>query len=215
MEPLAQGAEAILYIDELYGDKVLVKERIEKKYRIPEIDIKLRKERTNMEVKLITDSRSVGVNTPQILEVDKDSYKIKMEYIEGTKLKDLLDSAGKGEICKVCFEIGRQIGRLHRNDIIHGDLTTSNMLLSKDESLYFIDFGLGERSKRIEDKGVDLKVLYGALSSSHCNILNLCWENILEGYKKEYKSAEEVIKKIHEIEGRARYAKRGKNKGKE
>lgn len=216
MEIIARGAEAILYMDTLYGDEVLVKERIEKKYRISQIDEKLRRERTSRESKLITDSRSIGVNTPQILKIDDDDYKIIMEFIHGKKIKDFLEKADDDKIIDVCLEIGASIGKMHSHDIVHGDLTTSNIILeSESGDIYFIDFGLGQYSKKDEDKGVDLKLLHDAIEAAHYDKLEICWDAILGGYKKEYKNYSEVIKKIEEIEGRARYAKRKKKiKGK-
>ena len=98
---------------------------------------------------------------------------------------------------------------MHAADIVHGDLTTSNMIL-KDGKVYFIDFGLGQHTKRAEDKGVDMRLLHDAIKAAHYNILDECWVSIIKGYKKEFKNAEVVIKKIEEIARRARYADRGK-----
>lgn len=213
-EIIARGAEAILYLDNWENQRVLVKERIKKGYRVKQIDEKLRRERTSHEVKLLTDARTIGVSTPQILHVDKASNKIIMEFISGERVKELLGHAEseREKIKKTCEKIGSAIGRLHKANIVHGDLTTSNMILQAESGkIYFIDFGLGGYSKRVEDKGVDLKLLHDAIKAAHYKILKLCWRNILIGYRKEYKDADEVIKKIEEIEGRARYAKRTKD----
>jgi len=113
MKVLKQGAEAILYLDEIEGKKVLIKERIKKSYRIEEIDIKLRKERTKKEVKLLTEARKIGVLTPKIFEVDYERFKIIMEFIEGKRLKEFFSVASKEEIEKICFELGKLIGKLH------------------------------------------------------------------------------------------------------
>lgn len=207
MQIIKRGAEAILYLDEFENQQVLVKERIKKNYRIDQIDKKLRKERTRKEVKLLTEARKVGVWTPKIFHVDESNSKITMEFVDGTRIKELLYTADKKTVEKLCLEIGSQIGKLHAIGIVHGDLTTSNMIL-KDNQIYFIDFGLGEFSKKIEDQGVDFNLLYEALKSTHFKILNICWFNILKGYEKEYKNAKQVLKKIEEIEKRARYAKR-------
>lgn len=213
---IQRGAEAVLFLDEWEGQRVLVKERIKKSYRIGQIDEKLRKERTTHEVKLLADARAAGVHTPQILHVDNASYKIIMEFVDGERVKELLGRTETNEeeiekVEKVCEQIGSAIGKMHKANIVHGDLTTSNMIMQKTTGrIYFIDFGLGGYSKRIEDKGVDLKLLYDAIKAAHYKILKLCWRSILIGYRKEYKNAEEVIKKIAEIEGRARYAKRAK-----
>lgn len=205
MEVVRRGAEAILYLGTFEGQKVLVKERTRKSYRIPEIDSRLRKQRIRGEVKLITEARKCGVMTPQIFHVDENEFKIFMEFVEGIRIKEFLNEPGKVE--DICREIGRSIGKLHSHDIIHGDLTTSNMIL-KGGKVYFIDFGLGEFSKRIEDKAVDLNLLYEALRSTHYKILDTCWNEILIGYSEEYGKSEEVLRQIKEIEKRARYAKR-------
>jgi Kae1-associated kinase Bud32 len=207
MEVIYRGAESIIYLDNFEDQKVLVKERIKKSYRVNQIDKKLRKQRTREEARLLTEARKCGVATPKILHVDEANCKIIMEFIDGTRIKEFLNTTDKTTIEKICFEIGRSIGKLHSAGIVHGDLTTSNMIL-KDDKIYFIDFGLGEFSKRIEDYGVDLNLLFEALKSTHFKNLEICWNNILKGYKIEYKDAEKVLKKVEEIEKRARYAKR-------
>lgn len=204
---IKQGAEAILYKTEFDGKKVLVKERIKKDYRIEQIDSKIRKERTRQEVKLLTEARKAGVLTPPILNVDEKNHKIVMEFIDGILLKEYLSSADKRDVERICLEIGRNIGKLHSHRIVHGDLTTSNMIL-KDKKIYFIDFGLGFFSSKVEDQGVDLNLLLEALTSTHFKILKTCWDNILKGYKEEYKDAKKVIEKIEEIRKRVRYVER-------
>lgn len=207
MQLLYRGAEAILYLDELDGQKVLVKERIKKGYRIKQIDDKLRKTRTRKEIKLLSAVRSLGIQTPKILKVDEENCKIIMEYIDGIRVKELLTSSSIKTIEKVCFEIGKSIGKMHSSGIVHGDLTTSNMIL-KDDKVYFIDFGLGEFSKRIEDQAVDLNLLFEVLKSTHFKILDVCWDSIVKGYKLEYQAADKVLKQMEEIEKRARYMER-------
>lgn len=205
MKIIAQGAEAKLYIDKLDNQRVLVKERIKKVYRLKQIDEKLRKTRTKAEAKLLTEARKLGVHTPKILKLTED--KIVMQFVDGKRVKELLNKTDKKTVTRVCTKIGKDIGKLHSADIVHGDLTTSNMILS-DGKIFFIDFGLGGFSKRMEDKAVDLKLLREALKSTHWKILKQCWNNILKGYKQEYRDAERVVQKIEEIDKRARYAKR-------
>ena len=207
MQIIKRGAEAVLYLTNFEDQQVLVKERIKKNYRIDQIDQAIRKTRTKGEVKLLTEARKVGVLTPKIFSVDEKNHKIVMEFVDGTRIKELLYTADKKTVTKVCLEIGKLIGKLHSAGIIHGDLTTSNMIL-KESQIYFIDFGLGSFSKKIEDQGTDLNLLYEALKSTHFKILKLCWNNILKGYKQEYKEADKVLKRIEDIEKRARYAKR-------
>ncbi|MFH8080320.1 MAG: KEOPS complex kinase/ATPase Bud32 [Candidatus Aenigmatarchaeota archaeon] len=207
MEPTVNfkkhGAEAVIYLENDY----IVKERIKKGYRIKEIDEKIRKLRTSLEAKLLIEAKRNGIHTPSVFQVDKCNFKIKMEFINGIRLKEYLEVCEKSEIKKICKNVGECIGKLHKAGIVHGDLTTSNIIL-KDDKLYFIDFGLGYFSKRTEDFGTDLKLLKEALQSTHFKILKLCWDNILKGYKKEYKEADKVIEKVKEIEKRARYAQK-------
>jgi len=201
MKIIAQGAEAKLYFDR----KKIIKDRIKKNYRIEQLDEKLRKTRTKQEANLITAARRAGVPTPFLYEIDKN--KIIMEYIQGKTIKEIFQKSDENKIKKLSIEIGQLIGKLHSNGIIHGDLTTSNMIL-RDNKIYFIDFGLGYFSQKIEDQGTDLRLLYNALKSTHFKILNISWNNIIQGYRKEYKHAEKVLKKVKEIESRTRYAKK-------
>jgi Kae1-associated kinase Bud32 len=207
MEILCRGAESIIYLDTFDGQQVLVKERVKKNYRLEQIDEKLRKERTRKESKLLTEARKVGVLTPSIVHTDFQTNKIIMENISGKRMKEFLNSTDKKGVQDISFEIGKLIGRLHENGIVHGDLTTSNMIL-KDKQIYFIDFSLGSFSRRIEDQGVDLNLLIEALKSTHFKILKICWSNIVKGYKQEYNEADKVLEKVKEIEKRARYMAR-------
>ncbi|MBI2084132.1 MAG: Kae1-associated serine/threonine protein kinase [Candidatus Aenigmarchaeota archaeon] len=207
MEILYRGAEAVVYIDSFDGEDVLVKERTPKKYRVKELDEELRKLRTRKEVKLLTEARKLGISTPKIFSVDEKSCKIVMEFVKGEKLRDYLNAASKEDLEPLCRELGRIIGKLHASDIVHGDLTTSNMILSNGK-IYMIDFSLGDFTQRIEDKGVDLKLLKEAVKSTHFQNFNTIWSGILAGYKSEYKNTGAVLQQLTEIEKRARYANR-------
>ena len=130
-----------------------------------------------------------------------------MQFIDGKTVKEFFYSAKEEEVIKISKEIGRIIGLLHSNGIIHGDFTTSNMIL-KDGIIFVIDFGLGEFSKRIEDQGVDLNLFEEAIKATHFKSYQIIWKTVIEAYKKEYKAANEVLMKVEEIEKRARYAER-------
>lgn len=196
MQIIKRGAEAILYKE----NSKLIKERIKKGYRIKEIDSILRKQRTKNETKLLSEARRTGVETPKVFSFD--NYKIKMEFIDGELIKDILNKK-----TELALEIGKNIGLLHSHRIVHGDLTTSNMIL-RNNKIYFIDFGLGFISDRIEDFAVDLAVLKEALKSTHYKYLNKLWQNITKGYKETNKKAKEILKRLEEIEKRGRYVKR-------
>ena len=127
-----------------------------------------------------------------------------MERIDGELMKDFLNNSKNFE--KVCVNIGRNIGKLHDAGIIHGDLTTSNMIL-KDEKVYLIDFGLGQFSKRVEDMAIDLTVLLEALRATHNKINEKCWRSIVKGYRPANSKSHDVMIRACEIEHRGRYKK--------
>ena len=146
MELIAQGAEAKLY----RNDNSIIKERIRKSYRIEEIDDKLRRSRTRREAKILEKLAAIDFPAPRLIENDKKE-RLVMEFIDGDKVRDILE---KKDYISLSKEIGKKIAILHNHGILHGDLTTSNMILDKE--VFFIDFGLGFFSKRLEDKAVDL-----------------------------------------------------------
>lgn len=201
---LYRGAEAEIRLSTYMGFKVVQKRRVNKSYRIKQIDDRLISFRTKEEAKLMTEARQHGVSIPIIYDVDLHDGVITMEYLEGNRVKDILNGLGEEERTKLCNKIGQSIATLHNHDIIHGDITTSNMILLND-SVHFIDFGLGEKSSEIETKGVDLHVLMEAIESTHSQYSD-CFEAILDGYKKELSDdAKPVINKIEEIVKRGRY----------
>ena len=207
MDIIKRGAEAILYKEK----ENLVKERIKKGYRISQIDDDLRKVRTKKEAKLISEARRTGVNSPSIISIDEKNFKITMEFIDGIRLKEFFNETNDEERAKVAEQVGKAVGKLHSSGIVHGDLTTSNMIL-KDDKIFFIDFGLGEFSKRIEALGTDLSVLKKAFQSTHFEYLNLLWESFIKGYKQTNSNFNKVLDVLDNIEKRGRYVKRNGRK---
>jgi TP53 regulating kinase-like protein len=210
---IKKGAEANLYLEPsakvLYlvaKGKVVVKHRIPKRYRIPEIDKQLRESRTALESKLFADAKRAGVPTPLVYEVDPVRMRIVMEFIEGQQVKLVLEKLRPAARKKLCELIGRQVARLHRAGIVHGDLTTSNMILTRNGKVYFVDFGLGEYNPSVEARGVDLHLLRRALQSIHFRITDEAYRAVLSGYRREFgKGAGEVVRRAEEIERRGRY----------
>jgi len=199
-----QGAEAKICKSKYMNYDVVEKRRISKSYRIKEIDRQLISSRTREEAKLMIEARKNGVSVPIIYDVNLEKGIITMDYIKGNRIKDILNNLNEEERATICKKIGENIARLHNNDIIHGDITTSNMILM-DDMIHFIDFGLGEKNSEIEAKGVDLHVLMEAINSTHSKYSN-CFDYVLDGYKKELKNdANLVIRKIDEIVKRGRY----------
>jgi len=194
---IAQGAEAKLF----RKDNTLLKERVKKSYRVEELDNKIRKLRTRKERKLLEKAASL-IPVPKVLDSCDEKMTIKMEFIDGEKLSEYLDKYEEKKRTDVCKLIGKQVAILHNHDIIHGDLTTSNMIL-KDKKLYFIDFGLGFESKKDEDQAVDLHVLKQALESKHYKHYESSFKAVLDGYKEIINK--DIMKRFDEVERRGRY----------
>ncbi len=186
----ARGAEAVVTLE----DEVIIKRRISKRYRQPELDRRLIGERTRAEARLIATARRNGVPTPIIRDVTPDT--IVMERIQGILLKEAPEP-------QHLYAAGRTVGTLHAAGIIHGDLTTSNMILFRDRCV-LIDFGLAQVSTEIETRGVDIHVLFQTLKSTTSDHERLK-EAFVQGYRENFPNYEEVLKREQEIERRGRY----------
>ena len=204
---IKKGAEANLYLENWHGKKVIIKERIPKKYRLPVLDERIRTYRTVHEPQLMHEAKKAGVPTPTIYMVDLAKKSIIMEYVEGKQVKRIMNQLSAKERIELCKKIGILIGRLHKNGIIHGDLTTSNMILTSNGKICLVDFGLGEFSKEREAKGVDLHLMRRALQSTHYLFAEESFNAVLEGYAEAVGEVEakKVLEKIREIELRGRY----------
>jgi len=201
MKQLLQiGAEANIYRQ----GNLILKERVKKQYRHEKIDMLIRKKTTRFESRLLEKASKI-IPVPKIINVDEKNMLISMEYIDGEKLRDCFDFVDKKE---VCIKIGTQVAKLHDNNIIHGDLTTSNMIV-KEGNIFFIDFGLGYISTRIEDKAVDLHLLKRALDSKHYKDAEKCFNLVLKGYQKS-KDYNLIMDRFEKVEKRGRYKRKKK-----
>lgn len=207
-----KGAEASLYLADWHQRRVIIKMRIPKKYRSPVLDEQIRSYRTVHEPQLIHEAKAAGVPTPLIYMVNVAESSITMEYIEGQQVKQLLNKVSKAKRHDICVKIGESIAKLHSHGLIHGDLTTSNMILSTKGKLFFVDFGLGEKNGELEAQGVDLHLLKRALQSTHYLFWEDCFQSVLCGYTSVLgvELAEKVYEKIREIEKRGRYVEERK-----
>jgi TP53 regulating kinase-like protein len=209
---LKKGAEASLFLADWHERKVIIKVRIPKKYRPPALDERIRSYRTVHEPQLMHEAKVAGVPTPLIYLVNVHECSITMEYIEGQQVKQVLNNIFKADRHDLCVKIGGSIARLHRHGLIHGDLTTSNMILSSKGEVFFLDFGLGEKNMELEAQGVDLHLLKRALQSTHYQHWEECFQNVLCGYTSilGVEVTEKVYEKIKEIERRGRYVEERK-----
>jgi len=204
---LRKGAEASLYLASWHGRKVVMKKRLPKRYRPRELDERIRGYRTIHESQLMHAAKQAGVPTPVILLVDVKEATIIMQYVEGKQLKQLLGEAARNARCRLCQTVGKLIGNLHAAGIVHGDLTTSNMILSSAGRIFFVDFGLAERTAELEARGVDLHLMKRVMCSTHFAVADQCFRDTMEGYASVVgeRATEDVLAKIGEIEKRGRY----------
>jgi len=204
---IKKGAEASLFLEDWHNRKVIMKRRFPKRYRINALDRMIRSQRTMHEPNIIHKAKEAGVPTPIIFMVDVSNANIIMEFVEGKQVKEVLDDVSTEKRASLSKQIGKFIGRLHRHGIIHGDLTTSNMILTSYGTVVFIDFGLSERSIELEPKGVDLHLMKRTLYSTHYKHAKECFKAVMEGYSESVgkEEAKKVTAKIREIEKRGRY----------
>ena len=197
-----QGAEATI---ENKGNKI-IKKRTKKSYRIKEIDEKIRKLRTRSEGKLLERAQKI-ISVPEVLKVDEKNKEIIMQNIEGEKLSDHLDKFPIEEQKKICKKIGENIAKLHNHNIIHGDLAAANMILAEDK-VYFIDFGLGFISPKVEDKAVDLHLLKESFKAGFAKNWETLFNSIKEGYSKDSTNTRTILERFKAVEKRGRYKQR-------
>lgn len=223
-ELIKQGAEAKIYTGIFDSKPAIAKERFKKNYRHPDLDKVLTRRRIKNEVKLLEKARSIGIQVPNVYKVDQTNGVIIMEFIQDavtcreyiinlvTSKTETTDEINK-KLIKMSNKIGNFIGKLHYTQIMHGDLTTSNMLFKNptqnedDEipNIYFIDFGLSFLSTQLEDKAVDLYVLERALLSTHSQHATFIFEHILKGYQYEYKTNfEQILDRLNQVRLRGR-----------
>uniref|UniRef100_A0AAZ3QYA7 non-specific serine/threonine protein kinase n=1 Tax=Oncorhynchus tshawytscha TaxID=74940 RepID=A0AAZ3QYA7_ONCTS len=217
IELIKQGAEARVYRGSFLGKPTIVKERFPKLYRHPLLDEKLTHRRTVQEVRSILRCRKAGISAPVVYFVDYTSHCIFLEDIVGSiTVRDHIASTPLSSAQKLPEErldqlakkMGQILAKMHDEDVVHGDLTTSNMLLkagteSGETELVLIDFGLSYISALPEDKGVDMYVLEKAFLSTHPNTEAL-FEKLLKAYAASSKKSHAVIKKLDEVRLRGR-----------
>ena len=203
MKLLKKGAEGDIFLTTWNKKKAILKDRKKKDYRNSLLDQRIRKQRTIRECEIISEVKSFGISTPLIYNMDIKNCTIIMQYIVGTLVNDLSES----KLIKSCNEIGKIVGLMHKNGIMHGDLTTSNFIVSKGK-MFVLDFGLSNKTIKPEDHAVDLRLLKEILTSAHTKIMNKAWSNFLKGYKSAVGSSHfsKITNLVKVIESRGRYA---------
>ncbi len=203
MKLIKKGAEGDLFLTKWNDQKAILKERKKKNYRNSELDHRIRKQRTIRESEIISEVKSFGISSPLVFFVDTKKCIILMQYISGTLIHEL----PKSKLILNCKKIGKIVGTMHKNGIMHGDLTTSNFILSNNK-IFVIDFGLAIRTKKPEDHAVDLRLFKEILNSAHASEMKKAWANFLDGYRTivGVSKFNKVSNLVSIIESRGRYA---------
>ena len=204
---LHEGAEAIVTAGSWLGKRAVLKYRRPRRYRHPDLDRRLTRQRIAVEARVLSRLSAAGFPSPSLMLMEPDQSTMLLSRIEGKTLYDVLKTE---DSCRdILHSLGGLVRRLHELGISHGDLTTHNVMVSEDD-LYLIDFGLSRQSPELEHFGLDLQVLRECLGSSHTKIPDAI-EIVCEGYidsenkNSDSDSAIDVIGRFHKIVGRVRY----------
>ena len=210
MKLIFRGAEADVFQGKWCGLPAIYKVRNPLPYRLPELDKTIRSQRTVHEAQMIHLSKVAGVGAPRLYYLSPVEALLVMQYLDGTRLKTLLlePSLGEAGVENVAEEFGQSVGRLHAAGIMHGDLTTTNVIVDGG-AVSLIDFGLAMHSERLEDHAVDLRLIKETLTGAHHVVSKRFLRSFLTGYSSVLgrKRAEAATAKLAEIERRGRYAR--------
>jgi len=204
---LHRGAEADLSLATIGPWRVVIKHRVKKEYRNPSLDEQIRHDRTISEASRIHEAKTAGARVPSIVGIDIVNNAIVMTYLAGIVARECLDNLPTNEARKLLRSVGAQIGLLHTTGIVHGDLTTSNVIVSPSSAPFIVDFGMSRRSVEPEDRGVDLHLLQRSIIASHRQNPSSMMNSMIHGYEKTTgkKVASSSWRKAREIARRERY----------
>jgi TP53 regulating kinase-like protein len=203
-----RGAEADVYVSRWCGRRAVFKVRKELTYRLEALDRAIRMQRTIREADMIHRAKEAGVPSPYLYLVDLPSSTIVMEFVAGERMKDFISSIPREESIPLFREFGEIVAKLHTRGIMHGDLTTSNVIVGK-RGLVMVDFGLSVSSTRLEDQAVDLRLIKETLTGAHPVLAREALEALFQGYagvlgERRLRAAK---RQLRNIEQRGRYAR--------
>jgi N6-L-threonylcarbamoyladenine synthase/protein kinase Bud32 len=187
---VVRGAEALVEV----GPERVLKRRLPKSYRHPDLDGRLRRERTRSEARLTSEARREGVPTPVVLDVDDAEATLTLEAVGEADLRDALTASG-------VRDVGRHLAALHRAGFVHGDPTPRNARTAPGRT-YLIDFGLGYYTDDREDHAMDLHVFEQSVAGTADDA-----ERLVAAFEAAYREVGDprVLGRLREIEGRGRY----------
>ena len=219
-ERLHLGAEAEVWAGTWMGLDAVRKLRRPRKWRHPDLDIRLGYRRMMSESRLLIRLKRRGVNVPAVWDLDPESGRIILERMPGQPLIEILRSDGYSQdfIDMALRNTGALIRRLHREAITHGDLSTNNILVDENANPSLIDFGLAAIDYEIERFGIDLHVIDEILGASHPDH-KAAIDTLLEGYASEEErlgpppeqsggavpTSQQVLKRLEDVRSRVRY----------
>lgn len=206
-EVIAKGAEAIIYNGSFLNTSIILKQRLEKIYRLPEIDTEIRKRRIRAEVRVMTLAWKNRINVPVLFGIDSHNQTLIIEKIQGDLLYSLLNINNNYNLKQIFKNLGEQVALLHENDIIHGDLTAFNVIVNSKIKPWLIDFGLGYISIETERRADDLLTFYNTLKAITPSFEKL-FENFKIGYLKKNVKGKKIFERVKKIQSRARYIAR-------
>jgi N6-L-threonylcarbamoyladenine synthase/protein kinase Bud32 len=209
---IRRGAEAVLFESRYHDFSAIIKYRVPKTYRIEGLDQSLRAKRTLQEVRTILSLAQADLPVPAILAVSPSQGMFIMKEIPGNRLKDLIPVLSMNDLSHLFEQVGEITGKIHQINFIHGDLTTSNIIVTPGHDLYFIDFGLAQQSTNIEDYAMDLHLFKRVLTSTHGPFYNLLYPAFLKGYRSISRNYEKILQQIEKIELRGRYIPKAKRR---
>jgi Kae1-associated kinase Bud32 len=204
---LAKGAEAVIYRGFFFRTPIILKHRLPKPYRLPEIDQTIRFHRLRVEARLLTEAWKTGVQVPILYGIDSENSTLLIEEIQGEILFSLINSIDISTLKSIFERIGEQVGLLHEKNIIHGDLTVFNIIIKKKNLPWIIDFGLGQISNELEKKADDLLTFYSTLKAISTNY-EVLFDKFQLGYIKVCKQGRKTFEHMKKIQSRARYIAR-------
>jgi Kae1-associated kinase Bud32 len=206
-EVIAKGAEAIIYNGSFLNTSIILKQRLKKIYRLPEIDTEIRKRRLRAEVRVMTFAWKNRINVPILFGIDGHNQTLIIEKIQGDLLYSLLNINNNHYLEQIFKNLGEQVALLHENDIIHGDLTVFNVIVNQQIKPWLIDFGLGYISIETERRADDLLTFYNTLKAITPSSEGL-FENFKIGYLEKHVEGKKIFEQVKKIQSRARYIAR-------
>ena len=206
-EMLAKGAEAVIYSGSFFQTPIILKHRLPKPYRLPEIDQTIRFHRLRAEARLLAEAWKTGAQVPNLYGIDSGNFTLLIEEVQGEILFSLINSTDISTLKSIFERIGEQVGLLHEKGIIHGDLTVFNVIIKEKNSPWIIDFGLGQISNELEKKADDLLTFYSTLKAISPKY-KVLFDKIQLGYIKVCKKGRKTFEHMRKIQSRARYIAR-------